>query len=88
METETWEERDDGSARIDQVIYVARNGHKGIVLGKGGETIKQVGQAARAELREFMGRDVHLFLQVKVRENWEAEAERYGAIGLDFRDGD
>ena len=88
VETEAWEDRPDGSARIDQVIYVARQGHKGIVLGKGGETIKQVGAAARTELREMMGRDVHLFLQVKVRENWEAEAERYGAIGLNFRDGD
>ncbi|MRX49764.1 GTPase Era [Paracoccus sp. S-4012] len=87
VETEAWEERDDGSARIDQIIYVARPGHKGIVLGKGGETIKAVGQLARAELKEFMGRDVHLFLQVKVRENWQEEAERYGEIGLDFRDG-
>ncbi len=88
VETEAWEERKDGSVRIDQVVYVARPGHKGIVLGKRGETIKQVGQAARAELREFMGRDVHLFLQVKLRENWLDEAERYGEMGLDFRDGD
>ena len=88
VETEAWEERQDGSARIDQIIYVARQGHKGIVLGKGGETIKAVGQAARAELEEFMGRKAHLFLQVKVRENWQDEAERYNEIGLDFRDGD
>lgn len=88
VETEAWEERKDGSVRIDQVVYVARPGHKGIVLGRRGETIKQVGQAARAELREFMGRDVHLFLQVKLRENWLDEAERYGEMGLDFRDGD
>ena len=88
VETEAWEERKDGSARVDQIIYVARDGHKGIVLGKHGETIKAVSQAARLELEEFMGRRVHLFLQVKVRENWQEEAERYGEIGLDFRDGD
>ena len=66
VETENWEERKDGSARIDQVIYVARDGHKGIVLGKRGETIKAVSTAARAELEEFLGRRVHLFCQVKV----------------------
>ncbi|WP_103172145.1 GTPase Era [Paracoccus sp. SY] len=88
VETEAWEERKDGSAKVDQVVYVARPGHKGIVLGKGGETIKAVGQAARAELEELMGRRVHLFLQVKVRENWLDEAERYNEMGLDFRDGD
>ena len=88
VETEKWEEKPDGSARVDQLVYVARPGHKGIVLGKGGETIKAVGQAARAELAEFMGRPVHLFLQVKVRENWLDEAERYNEMGLDFRDGD
>ena len=88
VETEGWEERKDGSARVDQVIYVARPGHKGIVLGKGGETIKAVSQAARVELEEFMGRRVHLFLQVRVRENWLDEAERYSEMGLDFRDGD
>ena len=88
VETEKWEEKKDGSARVDQIVYVARPGHKGIVLGKGGETIKAVGQAARAGMMEFMGRTVHLFLQVKVRENWLDEAERYNEMGLDFRDGD
>jgi GTP-binding protein Era len=87
VETENWEERPDGSARIDQLIYVARDGHKGIVLGKGGETIKQVSQAARAEIMEFLGRPVHLFLQVKVRPNWLKEKERYSEMGLDFKDG-
>jgi GTP-binding protein Era len=87
VETENWEERKDGSARIDQVIYVARDGHKGIVLGKGGETIKAVSKAAREELEEFLGRRVHLFLQVKVRPGWLEEAERYSEMGLDFRDG-
>jgi GTP-binding protein Era len=87
VETEGWEDRDDGSARIDQVIYVAREGHKGIVLGRKGETTKAVGQAARAELEAFLGHRVHLFLTVKVRPNWLEEAERYEAIGLDFKDG-
>lgn len=87
VETEKWEERKDGSARIDQMIYVMRDGHKGIVLGKRGETIKSVSQAARAELEEFLGRKVHLFLQVKVRPNWLEEAERYSEMGLDFKDG-
>ncbi|MGX0903361.1 GTP-binding protein Era [Roseovarius sp. MBR-79] len=87
VETENWEDRKDGSARIDQIIYVIRAGHKGIVLGHKGETIKAVSQAARAEIAEFLGRPVHLFLQVKVRENWMDEAERYNEMGLDFRDG-
>ncbi|OED48397.1 GTPase Era [Rhodobacteraceae bacterium (ex Bugula neritina AB1)] len=87
VETEQWEERKDGSARVDQLIYVMRDGHKGIVLGKRGETIKSVSQAARAELEEFLGRKVHLFLQVKVRPNWLEEAERYSEMGLDFKDG-
>ncbi|MBY6084462.1 GTPase Era [Ruegeria arenilitoris] len=87
VETENWEERKDGSAKIDQVIYVMRDGHKGIVLGKRGETIKAVSQAARAELEEFLDRKVHLFLQVKVRPNWLEEAERYSEMGLDFKDG-
>ncbi|MCB2136124.1 MAG: KH domain-containing protein, partial [Rhodobacteraceae bacterium] len=65
----------------------ARDGHKGIVLGNGGETIKSVGQAARAELAEFLGRKVHLFLQVKVRPNWQEEPERFSEMGLDFKDG-
>ncbi len=87
VETESWEEREDGSARIDQIIYVTRDGHKGIILGKKGETIKAVSQAARAELEEFLGRRVHLFTQVKVRPNWLDEAERYSEMGLEFKDG-
>jgi len=87
VETEKWEERDDGSARIDQIIYVSRDGHKGIILGKKGETIKAVSQAARTELEEFLGRRIHLFTQVKVRPNWLEEAERYSEMGLDFKDG-
>ncbi|WP_299773529.1 GTPase Era [uncultured Tateyamaria sp.] len=87
VETEAWEERKDGSAKVDQIIYVSRDGHKGIVLGHRGETIKAVSKAAREELTEFLGRKVHLFLQVKVREKWLDEAERYDQMGLDFKDG-
>ncbi len=87
VETESWEERSDGSARIDQVIYVARDGHKGIVLGNKGETIKSVSKAAREELEAFLDRKVHLFLQVKVRPGWLDEAARYSEMGLDFKDG-
>ncbi|KAA2315671.1 GTPase Era [Pseudooceanicola sediminis] len=87
VETESWEERPDGSARIDQIVYVVRDGHKGILLGKKGETIKGVSTAARTEMEEFLGRRVHLFLQVKVRENWLEESERYSEMGLDFKDG-
>ncbi|MDB4092149.1 GTPase Era [Planktotalea frisia] len=87
VETENWEERKDGSCKIDQLIYVMRDGHKGIVLGNKGETIKAVGKAAREELVEFLGRKVHLFLQVKVRPNWLEESERYDEMGLNFKDG-
>ncbi|MEM7724652.1 MAG: GTPase Era [Pseudomonadota bacterium] len=87
VETEAWEDRPDGSVKIDQIVYVARDGHKGIVLGKKGETIKAVGQLAREEIAAFLERTVHLFLTVKVREGWLDEAERYAEMGLDFRDG-
>ncbi|TMV15430.1 GTPase Era [Arenibacterium halophilum] len=87
VETEAWEDRKDGSARIEQVIYVVRDGHKGIVLGHKGETVKAVGKAAREELETFLGRKVHLFLQVRVRPNWLEESERYSQMGLDFKDG-
>ena len=88
VETENWEDRPDGSTRIDQVIYVARDGHKGIVLGNRGDTVKAVGQAARAGMTSFLQRPVHLFLQVKVRPGWLEEKERFDEMGLDFRDGD
>jgi GTP-binding protein Era len=84
VETEGWQDRKDGSTRIDQVIYVARDGHKGIVLGRGGETVKAVGRAARAEIAALLDRPVHLFLEVKVRPGWQDEAERYRQIGLDW----
>jgi len=88
VETENWEDRKDGSVRIDQMIYVMRDGHKGILLGPKGATIKGVSMDARQELAEFLDRKVHLFLQVKVRPNWLEESERYQEMGLSFRDGD
>ncbi|MFQ5623211.1 MAG: GTPase Era [Paracoccaceae bacterium] len=87
VETGDWQERKDGSVRIDQVIYVAREGHKGITLGPKGETIKAVGTLARKEIEEFLGRRVHLFLQVKVRPNWLEDPERFSQMGLKFSDG-
>ncbi len=86
VETESWQERKDGSVRIDQLVYVARDGHKGIVLGNRGETIKAISTAARAEIAEFLGRPVHLFVQVKLRPGWLDEPERYSEMGLDYRD--
>jgi GTP-binding protein Era len=84
VETEAWEERRDGSVRIDQVIYVRRAGQKAIILGDGGQRIKTIGSRARAELAQMLDRRVHLFLFVKVRENWIEDPERYAALGLDY----
>src|ERR1700709_137360 len=84
VETEKWEERRDGSVRIDQVIFVQREGQKAIVLGKKGATIKTIGELARTELETLFGRRVHLFLFVKVREDWAENSEHYKEIGLDF----
>jgi len=84
VETEYWREKPDGSVRIDQMVYVRRPGHKGIMLGKGGQQIKAVGQAARLELERMLGRRVHLFLRVKVRKNWTEDPARYRAWNLDF----
>jgi GTP-binding protein Era len=84
VETEKWEERKDGSVRIDQIVYVQRDGQKAIVLGKGGQTIKTIGALAREELEILFGRRVHLFLFVKVREDWAENSEHYKEIGLDF----
>ena len=86
VETEGWQERKDGSLKIEQVIYVERSGHKGIVLGKGGQQIKRVGAEARKELEQILECRVHLFLFVKVRENWRDDPERYREMGLDFSD--
>jgi GTP-binding protein Era len=84
VETERWEEKKDGSVRIEQVIYVERDSQKKIVLGKGGETVKAIGQAARKEIADILEQKVHLFLFVKVRENWGDDPERYREIGLEF----
>jgi GTP-binding protein Era len=87
VETEKWEEKSDKSVRIEQMIYLSRSGHKGIVLGKKGETIKAVSMASRLSIEEFLGTKVHLFLRLKVREKWMEETERYSEMGLNFRDG-
>ena len=84
VETETWEDRPDGSVRIGQVIYVERPSQRAIVLGHGGKRIKSMGQAARVELSHILGCTVHLFLFVKVREKWGDDPERYRDWGLDF----
>lgn len=84
VETEMWAEHRDGSVRIDQIIYVMRDNQKPIVLGKGGQTIKAIGAAARIELEEMLERRVHLFIQVKVRANWTEERARLREIGLDM----
>jgi GTPase len=84
VETEKWEERKDGSVKIDQIIYVQREGQKPIVLGKGGATIKSIGELARKELEEIFDRRVHLFLFVKVREDWADKREHYREMGLEF----
>jgi len=84
VETEKWEEKKDGSVRIEQVIYIERDSQKKIVLGAKGETIRAIGQAARKEIAEILEQPVHLFLFVKVRENWGDDPERYREMGLDF----
>jgi len=87
VETESWEERKDGSVKIDQVVYVRRDSQKKIILGKGGQQIKKVGEDSRKELESLFERRVHLFLFVKVRDNWVDDPERYRAMGLDFPKG-
>ena len=84
METESFKVQDDGTYRIDQVIYVTRDSHKKIVLGKGGQAIKAIGQDARKELQEIFETKVHLFLFVKVREKWGDDPDRYREMGLDW----
>jgi GTPase len=84
VETDAWKEQKDGSARIEQTIYVERASQRKIVLGKGGQTIKAIGAAARRELAEIIDKPVHLFLFVKVRECWGDDPERYREMGLEF----
>jgi GTP-binding protein Era len=84
VETEKWEEKKDGSVRIEQVIYVERESQKKIVLGAKGETIRSIGQSSRKDLAEILEQPVHLFLFVKVRENWSDDPERFREMGLEF----
>ena len=84
VETELWKDLKDGSARVEQTIYVTRDGHKKIVIGEGGRTIKSIGSAARKDIMEAAEQKIHLFLFVKVRENWIDDPARYREMGLDF----
>ena len=84
VETTAFTETKDGGARIEQTIYVERDSQRPIVLGKGGQTLKWIGENARIELTEILDRPVHLFLHVKVRENWSEEREFYSGLGLEF----
>jgi GTPase len=84
VETERWEVKKDNSVRIEQVIFIQRPSQRAIVLGEGGQRIKAIGARARAELERMFERRVHLFLFVKVRENWVEDRERYSALGLDY----
>ena len=85
--TDTWEERKDGSVRIEQTVYIAKEGHRPIVLGKGGQTLKSVGQDSRRELAGMIGQPVHLFLHVKVDPRWLDDGERYAEMGLELPEG-
>lgn len=85
VETEKWENKKDGSVRIEQTVFVQRDGQKAIVLGKGGQTIKEIGAQAREELEDMFERRVHLFTFVKVRKNWQEDPERYRMLGLDYK---
>lgn len=84
VETESWEERDDGSAEVHLSIYVAREGHRGIILGKQGQTIKRIGSAARRDLEEALERRVHVFSHVKYRKDWMDDSARYSLWDLDY----
>jgi GTP-binding protein Era len=84
VETDSWTDRKDGSVRIEQTIFVERESQRKIVLGKGGASIKSIGAEARKEIAEITGQPVHLFLFVKVRENWGDDPDRYREMGLEF----
>src|SRR5689334_9252816 len=84
VETDSWTERNDRSVRIEQTIFVERESQRKIVLGKGGATIKSIGAEARKEIADILGQKVHLFLFVKVRENWGDDPDRYRQMGLEF----
>jgi GTP-binding protein Era len=84
VETTAFEERKDGSARLEQTIYVERESQRAILIGKGGQTLKWIGEASRTELSDILGRTIHLFLTVKVKENWAEARETYRELGLEF----
>jgi GTP-binding protein Era len=84
VETDTWEERKDGSAKIDQTIYVSRESQRKIAIGAKGQTIKTIGELARKEMEEAFDRRIHLFLHVKVDENWTEQRALYQRLGLDY----
>ncbi|MEP3630937.1 MAG: GTPase Era [Hyphomicrobiales bacterium] len=86
VETESWKELKGGDVRVEQTVFVQRDSHKKILLGKGGQTVKAVSQSARKELQEMLEQKIHLFLFVKVREKWLDDPERYREMGLDFTD--
>tara|TARA_R110002050_G_scaffold8396_7_gene30832 strand:- start:12570 stop:13463 length:894 start_codon:yes stop_codon:yes gene_type:complete len=84
VQTELWEDYDNGDAKIVQIIYVTRQAHKGIVLGNQGQKVKQIGERARKELEKILDRKVHLYLHVKVDEKWQEKPEHYQSMGLNF----
>ena len=84
VETEQWEEREDGSIAIHQLITVQRESHKKIVLGKGGAMLKRIGSQARKDIGEQCGTKVHLFLFVKVREDWKDKPDAFRYFGLEY----
>ena len=84
VETEGWKLKEDGSIKIDQIIYIERKSQKAIVLGRGGKRIKAIGEAARKELEDLLKTRIHLFLFVKVRERWGDDPDRYRDLGLEF----
>jgi GTP-binding protein Era len=84
VETTAFEERKDGSARLEQTIYVERESQRAILIGKGGQTLKWIGEASRKELSDILGRTIHLFLTVKVQENWAEQRTTYRDLGLEF----
>ncbi len=85
VETDNWKDNEDGSVRIDQIIYVKRASHKGMILGSGGSVIKSVGLSARRAIESLVEKHVHLFLRVKVRPGWMEEEARFNEMGLDFQ---
>jgi GTP-binding protein Era len=84
VETTAFEARKDGSVRIEQTIFVERDGQRAILIGDGGSTLKWIGQASRADMGEILGQTVHLFLHVKVEANWSEDRQRFSEVGLDF----